>query len=116
MKLRAYALERSEGQIERGFTFYCPGCRERHQVRTQAVAGVREDGRSWPVWSFNGDYEHPTFTPSLWLYADMPGGRETLCHLWITGGLLVYCQDSPHALAGQTVPMPDIPDHKLELC
>jgi hypothetical protein len=55
-------------------------------------------------WTFNGDLERPTFTPSLlvtgYLNADNPNG---ICHSFITDGQIRYLADSTHRLAGQTV-------------
>lgn len=60
------------------------------------------------IWSFNGDMERPTFSPSLlvWPTGD---GYQKRCHLFLTDGQLQFCGDSDHALAGQTVPLPEWP-------
>lgn len=31
-------------------------------------------------------------------------------NLFLTDGMIAYCSDNPHALNGQTVPLPDFPD------
>lgn len=77
--------------------FWCPGCKQRHTFN------INRAGR--PVWTFNGNMERPTFTPSL-LYAD----KTPRCHLFLTDGLLLFLTDCGHELAGQTVDLPDIPD------
>lgn len=76
-----------------GWVFWCPGCESHHQY------GLG--------WTFNGDVYKPTFSPSLLVYQpDAAGKRDkTLCHLFVTGGQIKYCSDSPHKLAGKTVPM-----------
>lgn len=72
------------------------------------------------VWDFNGDVKNPTFTPSLHIFKAAghydnngrwheTGKRITRCHLNLIDGELIYHNDSPHALAGQTVPLEDIP-------
>lgn len=79
--------------------FWCPGCNARH--------GVQVDGHQpGPQWGWNGDAERPTFTPSILVTGnpDIP-----VCHSFIRDGLIEFCGDSSHSLAGQTVPLPDFP-------
>ena len=93
----------------RSIMHWCPGCNEVH--------GIRIEGPSGPKWAFNNDFERPTFSPSVLnftTYDDddnlLPNGqRRTLCHYFITDGKIQFCADSPHALAGQTVDIPDWP-------
>lgn len=56
------------------------------------------------VWHWNNSMETPTFTPSLLRYA---GGSRPRCHTIITSGMIQFCSDCTHALAGRTVPMVD---------
>lgn len=79
--------------------FYCPGCQFAHAYR---IAGTPDKPR--PVWQWNGDLERPTLSPSL-----MNEGQLT-CHLFLTDGLLQFLPDCTHKLAGQTVPIPDLPE------
>jgi hypothetical protein len=80
-----------------GWMIYCPACKMGHLF----------DDR----WQFNGDMERPTFTPSM-----LSNGREDAvvneavprCHSYVTDGRIEFLADSTHALAGQTVPLPDI--------
>ena len=66
--------------------------------------------------------ESPTFAPSILCFteydeddpSDVPvklpdGQRRTLCHYFIRDGMIEFCPDSPHALAGQTVELPEWP-------
>jgi len=71
------------------WVFHCPGCEDVHQV----TAGV---------WTFNDSLDAPTFTPSY--LARRPGLR---CHSFITDGSIRFLADCSHALAGQTVPLPE---------
>lgn len=87
------------GDQSSSFCFWCPGCDELHQYT------VRKDGNR-PAWNFNGNYESPTFTPSL-LYPS----KSIRCHLFVTEGRIIYCTDCEHSLAGKTVDMVDIPEH-----
>lgn len=63
-------------------------------------------------WAWNGDYEKPTVSPSiLWRGAAAAdsGTSEGVCHLFIEGGQIRYLSDCTHSLAGQTVPMWELP-------
>jgi len=106
--------------------FRCPGCDEMHQV------GVGDGPR--PRWGFNGNYDAPTFSPSILVRGvrspsggDLMtgdeageydvifarGGREavfasrfgTVCHSYVTDGQIHFLGDCTHALAGQIVPL-----------
>lgn len=76
----------------------CPGCKTHHFL----------DER----WKFNGDYEKPTFSPSL----DYNGGRyedhevyiKLHCHSFIKDGKIRFLNDCSHELKGQTVDLLDI--------
>ncbi len=74
------------------YIFYCPGCKAEHWFRV--------DGPE-PVWSFNGDVDSPTITPSLSV------SSQHLCHSFITHGKLLFLQDCTHDLAGKTVKIPE---------
>lgn len=86
------------------YSFYCPGCKHEHTYV------VDSDGSGW---QFNGDMENPTFTPSL--LNRMPFKNEDTgqieekerCHLFITNGKIIFCNDCDHELAGQTVEIPN---------
>lgn len=80
--------------------FMCPGC-----------------DNSWHAydrrWTFNGDVEKPTFRASLltqWNDNSTDPPTHHVCHLFMTDGRIEYCGDSTHALAGQTVDVPDWED------
>jgi len=75
-------------KIDVGFLHWCPGCDEAHIVEV-------------PRWTWNGDEERPTVTPSV----NMPGR----CHYVLTGGVIRFCGDCSHGMAGKVVEMPDFP-------
>ena len=101
-----------------GVSFYCPGCQGRHTVNFG--------------WQFNGDLDKPTLSPSILVrsghytrepavpgecYCDYherfpdkepPPWKCYCCHSFVTDGNIFYCPDTTHALAGQTVPLPDL--------
>jgi hypothetical protein len=80
---------------------WCPACEEVHGY-------IIEGGP--PSWTFDGNYEKPTFLPSMRIYITRRDGTEqTLCHYFIKAGRIEFCGDNPHALNGQTVDLPDWP-------
>lgn len=84
--------------------FWCPGCDTAHAVPHGAGTG--------PRWTWNGDAERPTFSPSLLVTYDgadagTPNGLPAVCHSFISDGRIQFCSDSTHALAGKTVDIPD---------
>lgn len=54
------------------------------------------------AWRWNGDAERPTFTPAL--------RHGVRCHYTLKDGVLQFAPDCDHALAGQSVPLPDLPE------
>ena len=105
-----------------GIAFYCPGCESTHQIRISGNA----------PWSFDGNADAPTFSPSVlvtsghFLVEHQPGescwciynaanpGKPApfvcaRCHTFVRAGQIEFLNDCTHALAGQTVPMPDWP-------
>lgn len=100
-----------------GLGFWCPGCREMHVVWTGDGPG--------PRWGWNGSAERPTFTPSVlvtgvkqltdeqhaaWMRGEpLPDAVPQRCHTFVTDGRIQFLADCTHALAGQTVDLPDVP-------
>lgn len=96
--------------------FMCPGCQEMHQVRVE--------GERSPRWGFNGDYDRPTFTPSVlvrssqivrddkgewtgeWVRDAAGKPLPSVCHSFVTDGQISFLSDCTHALAGKVVPIP----------
>jgi hypothetical protein len=105
-----------------GYRFWCPGCQSSHGVRVGQASGAN--------WGFNGDLERPTFTPSVlvrsghfieghqgecWCsyearHGEPPGFSCGVCHSFVTAGQIQFLGDCTHALAGQTVPLPEFPE------
>lgn len=82
------------------FAHYCDGCEMMHGVPTS--------------WTFNGDFASPTVTPSMhitgWQREGPIGGQQDgVCHYVMTAGIITYCSDCTHKLAGQVVPIPELP-------
>ena len=103
MKLRANL---ANGVVD-SYTFWCPGCNSPHSFNVVSPRFAKDV----PVWTFNGDMEKPTFSPSLRVFYTHPQTKEqkTICHLFLTDGKLIYQGDSGHDMKGQTVDLPDIP-------
>lgn len=74
---------------------WCPACDCAH------VFNVEKPLPNGAVWSWDSNLKAPSFHPSMHIVG--------LCHYWLRNGVLEFCPDSQHALAGQTVPLPDIP-------
>lgn len=77
----------------KGLRFHCPGCECSHFIYI-------ESPNEWGYhWQFNGDVDRPTLSPSV-------QGRG--CHCFVRDGRIEFLSDCSHALAGQTVELPDI--------
>ena len=105
---------------EDGFAFWCLGCQEPH--------GVTHG------WKFNGDYERPTFSPSILVtsghyatesaaakaghcycnwkerFGTEPPFRCSRCHSFVRDGQIQFLTDCTHELAGKTVPLDSFDD------
>ena len=107
-KLRSVAVDRDETEA---LAFWCPGCDHAHVV---AITGSK-------AWGYNGNAEKPTFTPSILIRVEWskqpldPGDDpkdwlDEVCHSFVTDGMIQFLGDCTHALAGQTVELPDWPN------
>jgi hypothetical protein len=102
--------------------FKCPGCNSLHTVHVAPSTSAQ-------VWGFNGNASRPTITPSVLLTShrwEPPVTPENLerwnaapweqmkvpyvCHSFVTDGRIQFLGDCTHALANQTVDLPDFPD------
>jgi hypothetical protein len=99
-------------------SFFCPACNESHSIN------VATDGCGHQ-WSWNGSDSAPTFSPSIlvtgmqtindasgnwageWVRDADGKGVPQLCHSFVVDGRTQYLDDCKHALAGQTVDLPD---------
>jgi hypothetical protein len=103
--------------------FLCPGCGNTHWLPVDGSAPQR------PKWQWNGDYEKPTLSPSIlyrsghyipqhasaecWCtynaeHPDEKGPECVICHSFVRDGRIEFLSDCTHALAGQTVDLPDV--------
>jgi hypothetical protein len=95
-----------------GMNFDCPGCEIGHHVvltdwTPPGKTRAPDDGR--PKWVFNGDPAKPTFSPSILVHTHWgPERRSVVCHSFVRDGRIEFLPDCTHALAGQTVDLPDV--------
>lgn len=99
MKLFHYVSEDGNTEL---YYFMCPGCKITHPIH------VKYPGHA-TSWSFNGDVNKPTFSPSLLVYPTHRNGR---CHSFIRDGQIQYQNDCDHELKGKTVDMPEYSDDR----
>lgn len=93
---------------------WCPACEDLHLINLDAGG-----------WTFDGDTERPTITPSIKVAGaqwpqdypefrkhrhDVAPGEPTICHSFVLEGHWQFLPDCTHELAGQTVPCVPIPD------
>ena len=92
------------------YLFWCPGCKEPHQVHISPCQMKEPDGspHKGPHWTFDGNEEKPTFGPSILIY-EMPDIGHPRCHSFVKAGRIEFCADSGHELKGQTFDLPDWP-------
>lgn len=66
----------------------------------------RVDGLRRPLWSWNGDVDKPTLSPSI-----LTGNSEMgVCHSFVKDGMVQYLNDCTHEFAGQTRPLLEVED------
>lgn len=64
-------------------------------------------------WTFNGDMNKPTFSPSM-LVNGTPDMQKYInehnprCHSFVKDGMIQFLSDCTHNLAGQTIELPEI--------
>ncbi len=93
-----------ETELEGIFQIYCPGCKSRHSIDTVKPNPLGH------LWTFNGDMEKPTFTPSVNISWESGSKLIARCHFIITDGIIHYCPDCTHPLVNQKVELPDVPN------
>jgi hypothetical protein len=90
------------------FMFQCPACGCCHGPNSK--------------WEFNGDFDKPTFSPSIKVTGKRPitdaeilrinNGEKInlpnqICHSYVKDGKIQFLADCTHAMAGQTVELPE---------
>lgn len=112
-------VQHAPGDGHPDYVFFCPACKCGHAVW---VSGP--NAHTGATWGFNDNMERPTFTPSLkitsqrwvppvtpenldeWKKSPWPQTQQTwICHSVVTDGIINYCSDCTHEMAGKQVPM-----------
>jgi hypothetical protein len=93
----------------KAIAFCCPGCAKDggpglHMLPIQGNIPVNT-----AQWAWDGNIEAPTLSPSI-LTRSQYNGKPTVCHSFMRAGNLEFLSDCTHHLAGQTVPLPPLPD------
>lgn len=91
--------------------FNCPGCEEfggsgLHMLPVNST-------RTSPAWEWDGNIEAPTLSPSILTRTYRCEGEarvDLVCHSYLKAGVIEFLGDCTHSLAGQHVPLPDLPD------
>lgn len=96
--------------------WWCPGCNRAHGIRIAELSAQAEN--FGPAWSWNADVDRPTFAPSVLVQyngadAGIDGAPPAVCHSFVQDGHMKFLEDCTHALAGQTVPIPEWPTGAL---
>ena len=99
-------LHLREHEGRRTYLVWCPACQCCHPFDCWPGAG-RPDG---PGWTFDGNVELPTFSPSLRIFYARDGNMITTCHFVIERGVIKYCGDYQSEFAGRQVQMEPIPE------
>lgn len=103
-----------QAHADGSFSHWCPACQHLHPIPA---------GR----WTFNGDMQRPSFSPSLkqmgkrievehgrwtgeWILDEAGNAADGTCHYFITDGNIQFCPDSWHKRSDVVV-LPDIPAH-----
>ena len=99
------------------YGYWCPGCNAMHEVSVS-----RRNG-SGAIWTFDGDFKSPTFSPSINCRVNTPDMPEyqpnsgsSVCHHFIHDGKIQFLGDCTHELSGTTVDLPDFPNGKCVTC
>ncbi len=94
-----------------GYMHWCPACEAMHMI------AVEEPFDNGARWTFDGNLDAPTFSPSVniafkgWDRANKCEAVKGRCHYFLRAGVIEFCGDCSHKMAGQTVQLPPIPTH-----
>ena len=80
----------------------CPACGFEHSFRVDLIGHGKWKG---DVWSFDGNYETPTFSPSMGSNLRKVVEPHPVCHSFLQDGVWKFLADCTHEMANQHVPM-----------
>lgn len=93
---------------------YCSACDFEHGFRVD-LEGHGKWSEEQSPWTFDGNYDNPTFSPSMLANKNNIDKYHPICHSFLENGKWKYLKDSTHHLAEQTVDMiPPDPDVSFE--
>lgn len=95
--MKVSAVKDDSGKLW-GYMIFCPACECGHLFYTN---------HSNPKcnWTFDGNMEQPTFSPSMLVYQ---GQSHPRCHSFVRDGKIQFLSDCTHKFANQTLDLPDI--------
>ena len=105
--LRHVAIGDDETRWYDCLAFICPGCLLRDTEGTGLHMLPVNTDKTSPSWEWDGNLEAPTLSPSILTGKNDPDFK---CHSFLRAGVFEFLSDCTHSLAGQNVPMPDLPD------
>jgi len=109
--------------------WYCEGCEHTHYINVAPENAPPSTFMTATKWSFNGDLEKPTVSPSVVNFtghyvsgqpqppncrhcndSELEGCPTSCkrCHIFIRDGMVEFLSDCTHKLAGQIRPLKDI--------
>jgi hypothetical protein len=94
----------------RDIIVFCPGCQQQHRFTVEILNGsfTRADGSAKPVWTFDGNFERPTFTPSMLAYSTVHLCPEDYVHYEV-------CEDPDNCgNIGHAILNDDLTPHKID--
>ena len=101
----------SDAQMVGTLSALCPACGFEHSFRVD----LEGHGHWDDAWSFDGNYDSPTFSPSMGANLRRQEEHHPRCHSFVKAGVWQFLKDCTHEMAGQHVPMvPPDPDATFE--
>lgn len=100
-------------ETSRGWMIRCQNC------QWHEFPKVGKPGASW---TFNGNLERPTFSPSMnelvkfsEAVCEEDRKPDRRCHFVVSDGQITYCGDCTHQLAGKTMPLEPWPESEVAM-
>jgi hypothetical protein len=99
-------------ETKTGWMIKCPNCGWHEYPKV---------GRPQATWSFNGNLQSPTFSPSMNEGLNQPGPHfnpehpSRRCHFTVTNGQIKFHDDCTHGFKGQTLPLESWPDSEVAM-
>lgn len=116
-------IELNEAGEFQSIAILCPGCKwyggkpMEHYLNVKCPDGLKPStyAAKRPIWTWNGSLDRPTFSPSFLEWCNKADGTViSRCHSFIRDGRIEFLSDCTHALKGQTVDLPEIPDNETD--